>query len=140
MAAGLPEQALLIAERDDRYKENGWRVRKNGSRFWADVVIMAIRDDNGRVTGFTEITRDLSEQKRAEEAIMAHSEEMRVSNEELRRLNGIMEGRELRMMELKQEVNKLLRETGQPERYPLAFLKEYPSDMGGVQDISDTKD
>ena len=124
VATGLPGQALLIAERDDRYKEIGWRVRKDGSRFWADVIIMAIRDGNGRVTGFTEITRDLTEQKRAEEAIMAHAEGMRVSNEELRRLNGIMEGRELRMIELKQEVNELLGKAGQPERYPMAFLKE----------------
>lgn len=124
VAAGLPEQALLIAERESRYRENGWLVRKDGSRFWADVIIMAIRDDNGRVTGFTEITRDLTEQKRAEEAILVHAEEMRVSNEELRRLNGIMEGRELRMIELKKEVNKLLRKAGQPEPYPLNFMKE----------------
>ena len=124
VAAGLPEQALLIAEQDGRFSGEGWRVRKDGSRFWANVIIMATRDHSGRITGFTKITRDLTEQKRVEEEIRAHSEKMSVSNEELKRINRIMEGRELQMIELKKKVNELLRNAGQPELYPLAFLKK----------------
>jgi len=109
---------------DKSFNEDGWRVRKDGFRFWANEIIIATRNDSGQVTGLTVIVRDLREQKRAGEAIMAHSEEMKVSNEALRRLNGIMEGRELRMIKLKREVNKLLREAGQPELYPLNFMEE----------------
>jgi two-component system CheB/CheR fusion protein len=124
VTAGLPEQEVLIAERDGRIAGEGWRVRKNGSRFWADVIIVATRDDTGRLAGFTKITRDLTEQKRAEEKANAQSENMRARNTELERLNRILEGRELEMIELKKKVNELLRKTGQPEQYPLAFLKE----------------
>jgi two-component system CheB/CheR fusion protein len=124
VATGLPEQELLIAEREGRFAGDGWRVRKDGSRFWANAIIVATRDNNGRIMGFTKIIRDLTEQKRAEEEIRAHSEKMSIRNEELERLNRIMEGRELRMIELKKEVNELRRMAGQPELYPLAFLKE----------------
>ena len=68
-AEGLPDQELLIAERDGHFSCEGWRVRKDGSRFWANVTITAIRDDNGRKMGFSKIVRDLTEQRRAEEEI-----------------------------------------------------------------------
>ncbi len=124
VAAGMSEQALIITGRDGRFEGEGWRVRKEGSCFWANVIIVATRDNTGRITGFTTIIRDLTEQKRAEEQIRAHSEKMSVSNEELKRVNRIMEGRELQMIELKKKVNELLRNAGQPELYPLAFLQK----------------
>src|SRR4051794_16143360 len=55
-----PAEELRIAERDGRYEEEGWRVRKDGSRFWANVVITAIRDDAGELVGFGKVSRDLS--------------------------------------------------------------------------------
>src|SRR5581483_7811652 len=54
-------KALGIAARDGRFEEEGWRVRKDGSRFWANVVISPIRDPSNRLTGFVKITRDLTE-------------------------------------------------------------------------------
>ena len=64
--AGKPERALDIATREGRYEEEGWRVRKNGTAFWASVVISAVRDETGRLLGFAKVTRDLTERKRGE--------------------------------------------------------------------------
>jgi PAS domain S-box-containing protein len=64
--SGWPEHELQVATATGRYEEEGWRIRKDGSRFWANVVITALRDDNGRLRGFANLTRDLSERKRAE--------------------------------------------------------------------------
>ncbi len=67
--SGRPQQALEQAVAEGRYEEQGERVRKNGQRFWADVVITALRDENGRLYGFAKITRDITERKQAEEAL-----------------------------------------------------------------------
>src|SRR6185436_3767981 len=50
-----------------RFEDEDWRVRKDGTRFWANVVITAVRDDDGRLMGFSKVTRDLTERRRAEE-------------------------------------------------------------------------
>src|ERR1700691_4266699 len=62
-AAGTPQQALKIAAREGRYEKEGWRVRKDGTRFWATVVLDAIRDENGELIGFAKVTRDITERK-----------------------------------------------------------------------------
>lgn len=66
---GLPGRALEIAERDGRYEKEGWRVRKDGTTFWANVVIDAIRHADGSLLGFAKITRDITERKDAERAL-----------------------------------------------------------------------
>src|SRR5205807_101091 len=60
-----------------RFEEENWRLRKDGSRFWADVVITAVRDDRGALVGFAKVTRDLTERKRAEQALRASEEQLR---------------------------------------------------------------
>lgn len=64
---GHPAEELRIAEREGVYQEEGWRIRKDGSLYWAHVVITALRDDTGTLVGFAKVTRDLSERKRSEE-------------------------------------------------------------------------
>ena len=66
---GCAQRALERAAAEGHYEEQGERVRKNGQRFWADVVITALRDENGRLYGFAKITRDITERKQAEEAL-----------------------------------------------------------------------
>ena len=65
--AGKTEMELEVAEREGRFEDEGWRVRKDGSKFWANVVISAVRDDSGTLVGFSKVTRDLTDRKRAEE-------------------------------------------------------------------------
>lgn len=72
--AGLPEYALNTALTEGRFEEEGWRLRKDGARFWCHVVIDPIRDSNGQLLGFAKITRDLTERKVAEETLK-HSEQ-----------------------------------------------------------------
>jgi PAS domain S-box-containing protein len=67
LAAGRPRQALEDAARTGRHEEEGWRQRKDGSRFWAWAVLTAVRDPAGRLQGFAKVTRDLTERRRAEE-------------------------------------------------------------------------
>ncbi|KAA1054198.1 Sensory box histidine kinase/response regulator [Azospirillum argentinense] len=68
-AAGIPLQGLRTAEQTGKFETEGWRLRKDGTRFWASVVIDAIRDDNGRLVGFAKVTRDITERKLAQEAL-----------------------------------------------------------------------
>jgi len=64
-----PERALEIAQEKGTYEEEGWRVRKDGSRFWASVLITALQDEAGGLRGFAKVTRDITERKHAEEEI-----------------------------------------------------------------------
>ena len=67
VAAGKTEWELDVAAREGRLEDEGWRVRKDGTRFWANVVITALRDENGKLVGFAKVTRDLTERRAAEE-------------------------------------------------------------------------
>ena len=69
VAAGKPARLLALAARDGRVEDEGWRVRKDGSRLWANVVITALRDSDGAVIGFAKVTRDLTERKEVEDAL-----------------------------------------------------------------------
>lgn len=64
---GKPQYGLHVATEEGRWEEEGWRIRKDGTRFWADVVITALYDDAGVLVGFGKVTRDLSERKRADD-------------------------------------------------------------------------
>jgi PAS domain S-box-containing protein len=75
-AAGMPAQALRSASETGRYETEGWRVRKDGTRFWANVVIDAIRDESGGLIGFAKITRDISERRDAQAALQRAQEQL----------------------------------------------------------------
>lgn len=77
-ATGLPARALETAEHAGRFEAEGWRVRKDGSRFWAHVVIDPIREPGGRLIGFAKVTRDLTERRAAEEELRRSEERFRV--------------------------------------------------------------
>lgn len=67
LARGMPDEELVIAAREGRFEEEGWRVRKDGTRFFASVVISPIRDADGQLAGFAKVTRDITERKEHEE-------------------------------------------------------------------------
>jgi PAS domain S-box-containing protein len=80
---GVPALELKQATETGRFEGEGWRVRKDGSRFLANIVITTLRDEKGRLRGFGKITRDITERRQAEEALMKTMAELKRSNEEL---------------------------------------------------------
>ena len=76
--AGLPRLALQTAQREGRFENEGWRVRKDGSQFWASVIIDPIRDSSGRLIGFAKVTRDLTERQNAETTLRESQEQFRL--------------------------------------------------------------
>lgn len=76
IAAGKPASELKGAAAEDRFEDEAWRVRKGGSRFWANVIITAMRTPDGTLRGFAKITRDLTERKQAEERLNRQAREI----------------------------------------------------------------
>jgi PAS domain S-box-containing protein len=97
-ATGFPQHELELAGREGRFEDEGWRVRKDGSQFWASVVITALREPDGRLLGFAKVTRDLTERRAAEE------QARRLAAEEAAHAEAARRSRELA------EVNERLRE------------------------------
>ena len=85
---GRPAELLKRAAERGRIEDEGWRVRKDGSRFWADIILTAIRDTTGEVTGFAKVTRDFTDRKRAEEAVMLQLSQALLANMDVRKLLG----------------------------------------------------
>ncbi len=83
VAEGKPMSKLKAAEELGTVKDEGWRVRKDGTQFWANVVITALHDGNGQLRGFGKITRDVTERKLSAEALERHQSELARSNAEM---------------------------------------------------------
>src|SRR5262249_39509398 len=80
--AHKPEQILRIATTEGRYEEEGWRLRKDGSRFWANVLITALFDAQGQLRGFGKVTRDMTERRQAQEQReQLHQQELQLLRE-----------------------------------------------------------
>jgi len=84
LARGLPAQLLAEAVREGRVEHEGWRVRKDGTRFWADVVITAVVDEEGRLRGFAKVTRDLTDRRNAIEELRQSEQRFRLLVEGLK--------------------------------------------------------
>ncbi|HEX8839051.1 MAG TPA: PAS domain S-box protein, partial [Sphingomicrobium sp.] len=76
--AGKPQRVLEIARTEGKFEGEGWRVRKDGSRFWASVVIDRINDEDGNLVGFAKITRDMTEKRQAHEALLEAERRFRI--------------------------------------------------------------
>jgi PAS domain S-box-containing protein len=78
---GAPQSNLLMAVQHDRFETEGWRLKKDGSLFWASIVITALKDENGRLYGYSKITRDITERKKAQDQVASLSRLINQSND-----------------------------------------------------------
>jgi len=88
VAQGRPAELLRQAVAKNRVEEEGWRIRKDGSRFWANIVLTAIHDSAGAVRGFAKITRDVTERKQAQESVIAELSGLLLVNVDIRKVLG----------------------------------------------------
>ena len=95
---GKPQHEIQIAAAEGRFEDEGWRVRKDGSRFWANVIITALRGSDGRLKGFSKVTRDFSDRKRAEEALLLELSKAVLANPDIRQMLGAIEASIQRLM------------------------------------------
>ena len=133
---GRPAELLREAAKHGRVEDEGWRVRKDGTRFWADVVITAVRDEKGDLIGFAKITRDLTERRRAEAAIGELSARLfRIQDEERQRLAGHLHDKTSSY--LTQVLGSLYRVKAHLKSADVVLLNEMADSIGKVEAASD---
>jgi PAS domain S-box-containing protein len=123
---GWPDKELRMAAEAGSFEDEGWRVRKDGSRFWANVIITALRGADGTLRGFSKITRDLSERRKAEEALRdAHRDlERRVADRtaELTQLNETLRSEVDRRVRLETDLRDRVKQLREADRQRNDFL------------------
>jgi len=88
---GKPQHELQVAAAEGRFEDEGWRIRKDGSRFWANVIITAIRGEDGRILGFSKVTRDFTDRRRAEESLLLELSKAVLANPDIRQMLAAIE-------------------------------------------------
>jgi PAS domain S-box-containing protein len=88
---GKPQHELEVAAAQGRFEDEGWRIRKDGSRFWANVIITALRGQNGQLIGFSKVTRDFTDRKRAEESLVLELGKAVLANPDIRQMLSAIE-------------------------------------------------
>jgi PAS domain S-box-containing protein len=88
---GLPEHVLQTATEQGHFEGEGWRVRKDGTRFWASIVVTALRDEDGTLYGFSKVTRDMSDRKALLEELKRHADELELRVQEREQSNAELE-------------------------------------------------
>jgi PAS domain S-box-containing protein len=114
-ASGHPEYELAEALREGRYEEEGWRVRKDGTHFWANVLITAVFDEEGRHLGFAKVTRDTTEHRQADQERIEAATALETANRELATLN-------VRLQHAAEDKARFLAVTAHELRSPLTVL------------------
>ena len=131
---GKPAMELRVARAEGKYEEEGWRLRKDGSRFWANVVITAVYNNNGHHIGFSKVTRDLTERKESERALRESYERYRELARELKAANAELQ---YANQELEQFTSIVSHDLQEPIRTIKSFLQliDIKMDQGQYADL-----
>lgn len=146
--SGWPERELELAEQEGRFADEGWRVKKDGSAFWASVIITALRSPDGRLTGFAKVTQDLTLRRQTEERVQTLNKELRQKVSELDESRRIIELRTLELQKLSAELlrvqdeerRRLARELHDDLGQQLAAAKMTMPNVPGAEESSRTID
>ena len=128
-----PAEILRLAAQHGRVEEEGWRVRKDGSRFWAHATLTAIRDTTGAVTGFAKVTRDMTESKLAQETVIAELSSLLLANVDISKLLGAISASIRKMLPHDMATLGLYDEA--TDKMRVQFLAETGEVMTGTREI-----